>query len=191
MPLHYILTGLIAALIALVGCWLTDDTFAGVAMGAGAVGVAVVLWDLQRYPHRPYNTDHGRSNMSYYTARRDSKTAQLLVHFSEYPDDTLTGDQAADLMDCKPSRVRSTCQALRKRGLVIVSVADHGMQLHLGEKVRIDVDEDTVAAWIVGTELDEDESMPRVQRTISAADAPRLAVCAPRSVFELGGRAHG
>lgn len=191
MPLHYILTGLIAALIALVGCWLTDDTFAGVAMGAGAVGVAVVLWDLQRYPHRPYNTDHGSSNMSYYTARRDSKTAQLLVHFAERPDDTLTGDQAADLMGCGLNQVRAVCQVMRKRALVIVAATDDGMEVRLAEHVRIDVDADTVAAWIVGTELDEEESMPRVQRTISAAEAPRLAVRAPRSVFELGGRAHG
>lgn len=44
---------LVAFTLAFVGCWLTDDLFTQVAMVAGAAGVAVVLADLARYPHRP------------------------------------------------------------------------------------------------------------------------------------------
>lgn len=53
MNAHRTAVALVAFVLSFVGCWLTDDLFTQVAMVAGAAGVAVVLADLQRYPHRP------------------------------------------------------------------------------------------------------------------------------------------
>lgn len=44
---------MVAAVLALAGCLLTDDTFTRLALVAGVVGIAVVLIDLARPPHQP------------------------------------------------------------------------------------------------------------------------------------------
>jgi hypothetical protein len=53
MHAHHALVALLAFALSFIGCCLTDDLFTQVAMVAGAAGVAVVLADLQRHPHRP------------------------------------------------------------------------------------------------------------------------------------------
>jgi hypothetical protein len=43
---------LLAVLAAGIGCVLTDDTFTRLAMVGGAIGVHVVLRDLERHPRK-------------------------------------------------------------------------------------------------------------------------------------------
>lgn len=57
MHAHHTPVALVAFVLSLIGCLLTDDLFTQVAMVAGAAGVAVVLADLKRHPHRPAEPD--------------------------------------------------------------------------------------------------------------------------------------
>lgn len=191
MPLHYRTTIACVALLALLGCWLTDDVFTRLAIAAGAVGVAVVLADLHTQPRRVDDADTGSINMSFYTARRGARLFPLLAYLAEHPGAVITSDQAAAVMGCEVKQVRSLCAGLAVRGLLQLPLDDmSALHVRLGDGVTVTVDVSEVTAW--SSELSQDEeSMPPVQRRISAADAAPMIVSAPRSVFELGGRAHG
>lgn len=52
MHAHHTRVALVAFVLSLIGCMLTDDLFTQVAMVAGAAGVAVVLADLHFCPRR-------------------------------------------------------------------------------------------------------------------------------------------
>lgn len=190
MPMHYRITIVCAVLLALVGCWLSDDVFTRIAIAGGALGIAVVLGDLHINPHRAQDAEQGISVMSYYTSQEGSRVFPLLTYLAQHPEETLSSEQVAALMGCEVKQVRSLCLGLVSRKLVTMPMLGDRLHVVLMPGVQIDAMRGKVTAWApdVG---DEGEPMPLIQRRISAADAPPMVVTAPRSVFELGGRAHG
>lgn len=190
MPMHHLITTAFAVIAALIGCCLTDDVFTRLALIAGPAGVAVVLWDLRRNPHCETKT-----MKPIYIARMGSSVAAVLIALRERePGTLLETEEVCRLIGCEPGRVWTHLKAAGHRGVLDVFVDRGSVRVGLVEGLTVR-DDPTPNGVLLQVYRTEDESLidsaPMIQRVVSAADAAPLRVAAPRSVFELGGRAHG
>jgi hypothetical protein len=136
-----------------------------------------------------------------HSMRVTSKLAQLVQHMQAgKPGEWLHTEAVAKVMECDPRRVVSLCAIGVRKGFLVMTWLDGGLHygLNMDAKVQMDgplwmtvivCDDDDVPA------VDEDTEFLRYHRTWVKAEGQPLPFAlgggAVRSVFDLGGAAHG
>jgi len=136
-----------------------------------------------------------------HTMRKTGKLAQLVLHMQDLkPGVWLNTEAIADVMGCDRKQVVSICSIGVRKGFLVMSWLADGLNYSLVMFSKVQID----GWWMTVIAADEDDDEPpvdadaeflRFHRTwVKAEGQPlpfELSGGAVRSVFDLGGVAHG